>query len=293
MTYADYQQCAAPKIQGSWNLHELLPSDLDFFVMLASVAGVAGTRGQSNYAAGNAFQVSLCHHRRSLGLPAVAIDLTITIGIGFVADKDDLLDVLKGFGVQTITEDELHALLASAINGAYFTPHLKGNVPTPSEVIVGVSTGGQLERNGITEPLWLHDNRFAYMRKVDVAPPLPSSSTDSTSAVSIKAALSSCTSLAEARGTVVSALCSKLAKSLMMPVEDIDTSRPVNAYGVDSLVAVDVRNWIFREMRASVSIFEIMSAMPIVGLGEVVARKSGLVPEGVRGVSEEEQERDE
>ena len=38
---------------GSWNLHELMPRDLDFFIMLSSLAGILGNRGQSNYRAGN------------------------------------------------------------------------------------------------------------------------------------------------------------------------------------------------------------------------------------------------
>ena len=41
-----------PKVNGSWNLHQYLPKDLDFFVMLSSSAGIAGARGQGNYAAG-------------------------------------------------------------------------------------------------------------------------------------------------------------------------------------------------------------------------------------------------
>lgn len=56
MVYDDWRTCTAPKIQGSWNLHELLPHSLDFFVMLASMSGVIGNPGQANYAAGNTFR---------------------------------------------------------------------------------------------------------------------------------------------------------------------------------------------------------------------------------------------
>lgn len=49
-TAQDWQTITTPKLQGAWNLHELLPNDLDFFVSLASVDGVIGHVGQSIYA---------------------------------------------------------------------------------------------------------------------------------------------------------------------------------------------------------------------------------------------------
>lgn len=52
MSWNDFQLAMKPKVQGSWNLHELLPRDLDFFVMLSSATGVLGNRSQGNYAAG-------------------------------------------------------------------------------------------------------------------------------------------------------------------------------------------------------------------------------------------------
>ena len=61
---------------------------------------------------------------------------------------------------------------------------------------------------------------------------------------------------------VVAALVQRLAR-LMMSEEDIDAHKPVNAYGVDSLVAVEVRNWITREMAVEVSVFEVMASVPL------------------------------
>lgn len=82
MTYDDWTTAIAPKIQGSWNLHTLLPQDMDFFVFLSSSAGVIGARGQSNYAAGNGFQDALAHHRRSKRMAAVSLDLGPVLGAG-------------------------------------------------------------------------------------------------------------------------------------------------------------------------------------------------------------------
>jgi acyl transferase domain-containing protein len=65
----------APKVQGSWLLHQLSQSlDLDFFVLYSSVAALLGPMGQGNYAAANSFQDGLAHYRRQQGLPAVSIN---------------------------------------------------------------------------------------------------------------------------------------------------------------------------------------------------------------------------
>ena len=52
MTYEAWRNTIDPKVQGTWNLHDAMPKDMDFFVCLSSIAGCAGSRGQGNHAAG-------------------------------------------------------------------------------------------------------------------------------------------------------------------------------------------------------------------------------------------------
>ena len=65
----------APKVQGSWNLHDLLPRGMDFFICLSSVSGVVGGGGQANYAAANTYMDALVRYRTMRGEKATAIDL--------------------------------------------------------------------------------------------------------------------------------------------------------------------------------------------------------------------------
>jgi hypothetical protein len=74
---------------GTWNLHELLPTDLDFFVVLSSIAGIIGSVSQANYAAGNTFQDALVHYRQKKGLAAQSLDLGLMTGIGYVEEHQD------------------------------------------------------------------------------------------------------------------------------------------------------------------------------------------------------------
>src|ERR1700722_10650329 len=75
---------------GSWNLHELLPLNLDFFILLSSLAGIIGSVSQANYAAGNTYQDALVNYRHAKGLPAQSIDLGLMKGIGYVEEHKEV-----------------------------------------------------------------------------------------------------------------------------------------------------------------------------------------------------------
>lgn len=45
-----------PKVEATWNLHEILPTDMDFFVMVSSMAAILGVTSQAAYNAADTFQ---------------------------------------------------------------------------------------------------------------------------------------------------------------------------------------------------------------------------------------------
>ena len=78
----------APKVAGAWILHEAtLGAPLDFFVLYSSVASLFGSAGQSNHAAANAFLDSLAWERRALGVPSVSINWGAWAEVGAAARR--------------------------------------------------------------------------------------------------------------------------------------------------------------------------------------------------------------
>lgn len=67
--------------------------------------------------------------------------------------------------------------------------------------------------------------------------------------------LATCETLLAASKAIEEALVLKLSKSMMVNPEDINTQKPLHSFGVDSLVAVEVRNWIFKELKSGKSSF--------------------------------------
>ena len=94
----------APKAYGAWLLHEgTQASTLDCFVMFSSVSSIFGNPAQGNYGAANAFLDSLAHHRRALGLPALAINWGVLGGEGYVARNERVAEFLARQGTTALT----------------------------------------------------------------------------------------------------------------------------------------------------------------------------------------------
>jgi acyl transferase domain-containing protein/acyl carrier protein/phospholipid N-methyltransferase len=87
--WSRFEKVMAPKVSGVWQLHQMtcaLP--LDFFVLFSSGASLIGTAGQSNHASANAFMDGFAAYRRGLGLPATSINWGAWSGVGAAVDHD-------------------------------------------------------------------------------------------------------------------------------------------------------------------------------------------------------------
>ncbi|BAZ20881.1 beta-ketoacyl synthase [Kalymmatonema gypsitolerans NIES-4073] len=77
-----------PKVLGTWILHQLTQGiKLDFFVNFSSIASVWGSKGQAHYAAANHFLDVLAHFRQGLGLAALTVNWGPWAGGGMAVEE--------------------------------------------------------------------------------------------------------------------------------------------------------------------------------------------------------------
>ncbi|NEO13876.1 MULTISPECIES: type I polyketide synthase [unclassified Moorena] len=89
MSWQQFTKVMAPKVAGTWHLHQLtLDVPLDFFVCFSSMVSMFGSPGQGNYAAANGFMDALAHYRRGQGLPGLSINWGPWAAAGMAARLD-------------------------------------------------------------------------------------------------------------------------------------------------------------------------------------------------------------
>lgn len=279
MNAEDWHAAIAPKVQGSWNLHSCLPLDMDFFIMLASIVGVTGNRGQANYGTANAYQDALALHRRARGQAATSIDLGWMHEIGVVADSWDLKFKLRNAGFEGMREHELHIVLEAAV-----TSKVQGREGTtvPSQIITGVPTGGMIERSGARDVGWMNDAKFSYLKTVDSKEMKEARGTGS-DVSQLKRRLREASSKPNATAIIKEALMTKLVQSTGLDIRDVDENEPIHALGLDSLVAIQIRGWAKRELKAEVSGVFILSSASIKEVAATIAEGSELIDKTVWG----------
>ncbi|KAI0397011.1 ketoacyl-synt-domain-containing protein [Xylariaceae sp. FL0594] len=266
MTYDDYITVIESKVQGGWNFHHaLLNAPLDFFVAISSVAGMVGNRGQAAYAAANCFLNSLVQYRLSKGMPASSLDLTAISDSGYLAeDLEKAAEVARNLGSDTICEAEVLALLGAAISGRMETA-------CNNHTITGMRITPTMQ------PFWTSDAKCKYLREAAEAAAAADVSAGAVRAISYNGAIKAAKTLEEAEQVVCDGLVSKLAAVMMMETGDLDVTRSLSHYPLDSLVAIEIRNFITREFEATLQVLELLSSGSIQTLAKAVCVKSKLV----------------
>jgi aryl carrier-like protein len=276
MSVEKWHESLAPKVDGSWNLHQLLPSDLDFFVMLSSSTGIMGSFGQSNYTVGNTYQDALAAHRTRHGQRAHTLALSMVTGVGYVAQNEQVQALLRVRGMlEEVPMDDIFKLLRFCCNADRVDKSTIG-----PQIITPLTLPADLRAMGIVAPLGSTRPIYHYL---DTLPSRFSSDTASAEAKNRPSyKLSEASSLAQATDIVVEAIQTQLSSLLVVSKDDIDPQKAIYRYGVDSLVAVEMRNWFSKAIGADVGTVDIMSDISIWLLAVKVAGKSKFVKEELK-----------
>jgi NADPH:quinone reductase-like Zn-dependent oxidoreductase/NAD(P)-dependent dehydrogenase (short-subunit alcohol dehydrogenase family) len=272
----DWHASLSPKLAGSWNLHQLLPADMDFFVMFSSSTGIMGSFGQSNYTAGNTYQDALAANRIKHGQRAHAIAMSMVIGVGWVAENAQVQALLRVRGMlEEVTLDDIYELLRFCCNPE--NDHVGG------QIITSLSLPADLDALGIVAPLGSTRPIYSHLQTLPSRYGTSAGTTDGLEAKKLPSvALQNATTLAGATDIITEAIQTQLSSLLVVSKDDIDPRKPIHMYGVDSLVAVEMKNWFSKGVGVEVSTTDILGGDGMSELAARVAKSSRFVKDELK-----------
>ncbi|CAK7240706.1 MAG: putative secondary metabolism biosynthetic enzyme [Sporothrix thermara] len=270
---------------------------LEFFIMTSSFAAMGGHAGQSNYAAANMYMNGVAANRQRRGVAGSVLNIGVVYGLGFLhREKGELYAGLEREGYPPISERDLHHMFLEAI--AYGRP--KTDAVARDRPIVDFTAGlSRFDPHQAPEDAlhWHKDPRFSHFTIHDNeasgsgrASGKAGGGADNSSTQQLLDAIGDETATAETISPrLVSALSERLATLLHLDLvtssgdaANSDSNKNGNGgsirgdssmieLGVDSLVAVEMRTWLWRTTGRDVPVMKILGAASIDRLCKEIA----------------------
>nr|APX43994.1 polyketide synthase [Pestalotiopsis microspora] len=253
MTVETWNRVLHPKTVGSRNLDTVFSDlNLEFFIMTSSFAAIGGHPGQCNYAAANMYMNGLAANRRQRGLAGSVLNIGVIYGLGLLQrEKEELYIGLEREGYPPISERDIHHMFLEAI--------VAGR-PGTSEPF-DITTGLRRFKWGSPNPLhWHQDPRFSHFTVDEGASDL---TTETGAQGSLLEQLSSIEDIESVTDCLVDAFTSHLKVMLQLPEGSISRQSSLSEIGIDSLVAVDIRSWIWKTLGRDVAVLKILGSSSI------------------------------
>ncbi|KXT10980.1 hypothetical protein AC579_5172 [Pseudocercospora musae] len=277
MTVDVWDQVVRPKVQGARNLHEhTLGMDLDFFVLTSTILSVVGAATQSNYAAANAYLDHLARHRHHRGMQACSLSIGMVVGIGYVEEHEASEIALRRNGMYGIDMAEFLRNLELACRRKDINNVIdEFDRCAVSNIITGMDPT-RISRNS-SKTIWQRDARLRhFLQALDDSSEVNKGTGDAKHADSN----SPDTNLEKARELGVTALrdevtrllVDRIAQFVMVSPNQIDPTRTLSTYGMDSMIGAELRAWLRRSFKVDVPFMALLDQnLTFVGLAGVVS----------------------
>ncbi|QUC17465.1 uncharacterized protein UV8b_01706 [Ustilaginoidea virens] len=260
-TYEDWEINTGPRVQGAWNLHELMPDNLDFFIALGSFNGESGNGGQAIYAGTAAFYDAFAQYRNARGQHTVSICLPVVLDVGYVADRS----------------------LGSALKQSLGATLTMANIRTIVKGIIGRSPVFYHNGRSIFFKLYLdgkriRDGPWEYLHPVHAMARLKADKLKDKSGRGGGADVysTSWTAAENPLEGLTEALITKVAAMAILEREEVQADAPVASYNLDSLVSVELRNWVRRETGVELQLSAIIQAASLRALAaDILEQRAG------------------
>ena len=246
------RQVWVPKVQGAWNLHvQTLDKPLDYFVLFSSVAAFFGNAGQAGYVCANAYLDFLAFFRKGLGLPATAIGWGRLGQVGWAARNREVARHLESIGILGLRTRQALGLLGRLLREG-----------TTHAAILKIDWQ---RWQSLTSSDWV-PGRIRQLVE-DEFQGLAVSGIESTARQNLLAA-----PVGERLAMMESLLRDRLAQVLGTTADNLNMERPVTELGLDSLMGIELRNWIEKELRTNLPSVELLRGPSIARLAELLVQ---------------------
>ena len=265
MNSDDFNVPLRPKVHGTRNLLEAFngPS-LDFLIMLSSDISIIGGKGSANYAAANAFQDALANSQVDLGTHCVSINLGPMKETGVLARDSKLEQILNRQGFIPLKNADMFAVLEYAMGQ-------QARVDDCKQIVIGFNRDSL---NGSDNDYMLENPMLSHLPR---SKGLLTNGTQVQALLSPKEALSKASNVSDARSIIAQFISQKISTLVALEIERITDDVALDEFGMDSLVMIELKNWIARNFQAALQTSDISDARNIAALSEVVAKKSDIV----------------
>ncbi|EFQ96902.1 fatty acid synthase S-acetyltransferase [Nannizzia gypsea CBS 118893] len=258
MTYDNWNTPLASKVQGTWNLHNVFKdAPLDFFILFSSVVALGGNTGQANYTTANAFLDTFVRYRKSMNLPAWAINIGFMQGIGYASQNSKLVDKALANSIQMVDESYLFDALQAAMS--------KSKGAGSGQFAIGLGTS-KPPSDFKAQPLWRLDARFTMYQNLQTRVDKPGTIT----AADLKDLIEDVKKDPTILDTPETE--EKIAKELRILIgsrvghdEDRD-KQEIDNMAIDSLMTIEIRSWFRRNLSLDIPLMEISNAKTVGGL---------------------------